>query len=185
VKKTIQTLYKGICTIEEALAMFCLLAATLILCVGAVCRALGNPLTSISEIALCMFAWCVFLGADTAYRRNKLVYVELLIDKAKPQVRRILYCVNYLLVGAFLALFVYESIRLVIHSWVRSWSSLPWLSYGWIALCMPVGCTLMLITTVIQFYQYVIKGNNKISETEQFLEDAKTDENVIAATTDN
>lgn len=183
-KNFFQTLYRGVCMVEEALAMICLIGATLILCTGAVFRALGNPLTSISEISLCMFAWCVFLGADTAYRRNKLVYVELLIDKAKPQIRRLLYLVNYSLIAVFLVLFLYESIRLVIHSWVRSWSSLPWLSYGWIALCMPVGCTLMLITTAIQFYRYVIKGDSKISETEQYLEDAKTDENIISATAD-
>lgn len=183
-KKFFQTLYRGICIAEEALAMICLVGATLILCTGAVCRALGNPLTSISEISLCMFAWCVFLGADTAYRRNKLVYVELLIDKVKPQIRRFLYLVNYSLIAVFLVLFLYESIRLVIHSWVRSWSSLPWLSYGWTALCMPVGCALMLITTAIQFYQYVIKGDSKISETEQYLEDAKTDENIISAIAD-
>ncbi len=183
-KKAIQTLYKSLCTVEETLAMVGLITATVILCIGAVCRAVGSPLTSISEIALCLFAWCVFLGADTAYRRNKLVYVELLIDKASYRARRILYGINYLLIAAFLVLFIYESIRLVMHSWVRTWSSLPWLSYGWIALCMPVGCTLMLITTVIQFYQYVIKGENKLSEAEQYLEDAKADESVIAATTE-
>ena len=77
-KKAIQTLYKSLCTVEETLAMVGLITATVILCIGAVCRAVGSPLTSISEIALCLFAWCVFLGADTAYRRNKLVYVVYL-----------------------------------------------------------------------------------------------------------
>ena len=183
-KKFITGFYNGLCKVEEAIAMFCLISATLILCVGAVCRAVGNPLTSISEIALCMFAWCVFLGADTAYRRNKLVYVEIIIDSVKPKVKRVLFCVCYILIAAFLGLFIYESIRLVGHSWVRSWSSLPGVSYGWIALCMPVGCTLMLITTAIQFHKYVIKGEPKMSDTEQYLEEAKNDENVSAIVLD-
>ena len=59
-KKAIQTLYKSLCTVEETLAMVGLITATVILCIGAVCRAVGSPLTSISEIALCLFAWCVF-----------------------------------------------------------------------------------------------------------------------------
>ena len=49
---------------------------------------------------------------------------------------------------------------------------------------MPVGCTLMLITTAIQFYKYVIKGEPKMSDTEQYLEEAKNDENVSAIVLD-
>ena len=143
----------------------------MILCTGAIFRAVGNPLSSISEISLCLFAWCVFLGADTAYRHNKLVYVELIIDGTSKRIRRALYAVNYALIAAFLGLFIYLSVKLVMHSWVRTWSSIPSISYGWIALCMPVGCGLMLVTTCIQFYKYVIKGNDKQNEEALLLEE--------------
>ena len=170
--KAAKKTYDFVCKIEETLAMICLMGATLILCVGAVARAAGHPLAMINELALCLFAWCVFLGADTAYRRNKLVYVELIIDSVKPKFRRVLYAINYILNGAFLVFFIYESTLLIKHSWVRTWSSIPSLSYGWIALCMPVGCVLLLITTCIQFNKYVIKGEEKVSEESLLIEEA-------------
>jgi len=171
--KLIKRVYSFICNIEETVSMVCLLGATIVLCVGAVCRTFGYPLAMISDIALCLFAWCVFLGADAAYRKNKLVYVELIIDGVNPRVRRILYCINYGITFAFLVFFVTQSVRITAFSWVRKWASIPTLSYGWVALSIPIGCSLMLITTVIQFYKYVIKGEHKVSETEELLTEEK------------
>ncbi|MCI9250636.1 MAG: TRAP transporter small permease [Lachnospiraceae bacterium] len=176
--KWLKAVYGFLCRAEEAAAMICLLGATIILCAGALCRIMGFPLAMISEIALCLFAWCVFLGADAAYRKNKLVYVELVIDGAGPKWKRILYGINYSLIFVFLVFFTIQSWHVVFFSWVRKWASIPILSYGWVALSIPVGCTLMLITTAIQFHSYVIKGEHKVSETESLLmeDDFKTEE---------
>lgn len=161
---------------EEAISMICLMGATVILCLGAISRTLGYPLAMISDISLCLFAWCVFLGADAAYRKNKLVYVELIIDGVSPKLRRILYGINYTFIFVFLVFFVAQSTRLVTFSWVRKWAAIPTLSYGWVALSMPLGCSLMLITTIIQFYKYVIRGESRMSETEKLLvEESETD----------
>lgn len=167
--KWIKTIYNFICRAEETISMVCLMGATIILCIGAICRTLGYPLAMISEIALCLFAWCVFLGADAAYRRNKLVYVELIIDGAGSGFRRILYGINYSLIFMFLIFFLAQSSHVVVFSWVRKWASIPTLSYGWVALSIPIGCGLMLITTGIQFYKYVVKGEHRVSETESLL----------------
>lgn len=178
----IKKIYKSVCTVEEVISIVCLLGATIILCCGAVMRTVNHPLSAINEISLCLFAWCIFLGADVAYRRKKLVFVEVIINRLKGVPQRILYAVNYLITAAFLVIFTIESIKVVQHSWVRTWSSIPTISYGWTALCMPVGCALMLITTCIQFYQYVIKNNKIITEEEKYIaesqQEAGTDSNI-------
>lgn len=150
--------------------MVCLMSATVILCSGALMRTLGRPLSAITEISLCLFAWCIFLGADTAYRKSSLVYVEIIIDRLPNIPRRIFYAVIYVLIAVFLGVFLFQSIKMVQHSWVRTWASLPKISYGWIALCMPVGCGLMLITTCIHFYSVVIMGRLPKKESEAYIQ---------------
>ena len=169
--KGLKKLYGWICSLEETLAIICLLLSTFILCTGAITRRFGRPLAMISEIALCFFAWCVYLGADAAYRKNKLVYVEILIDKVKPGIQRVLYGFIYGMIGVFQITFCIYSIRLVKHSWIRGWSSIPKLSYGWIALSIPVGITLMFVTTCIHFNRYVIHGEKKKSDSDQLIEE--------------
>ncbi len=167
----IKKFYGLICKGEQVVAMITLLSGTLVLCIAAISRNLGYPLATTNEIALFLFAWSIFLGADSAYRKNKLVYVEVLIDKLPHNYRRALFLIIYLLTAAFFALFTYEGICLVKHSWVRSWASLPGMSYGWTALSMPIGCTMMFITTVIQFTKYVIKGEKKPMSSEEYIEE--------------
>lgn len=125
----------------------------------------------ISDISLCLFAWCVFLGADAAYRNNKLVFVELIINEIRPKFRRILYGINYGIIFTFLVFFTAQSIRMASFSWVRKWASIPTLSYGYVALSIPVGCSFMIVTTIIQFYKYVIKGEDKVSESEELTDE--------------
>ena len=163
--------YGFICKAEEIIAMFCLLASTLVLCTGAITRRFGHPLAMISEISLCFFAWCVYLGADVAYRKGKLVYVEVIIDKVNPKVQRVIYAFIYVIIAIFQIVFVVYSIKLVRHSWIRGWASIPKLSYGWIALSIPVGMSLMFISTCIQFYNYVILGKKKKSDLDELTED--------------
>lgn len=169
--KALKKLYTWICTVEETIAIICLLLSTFVLCTGAITRRFGRPLAMISEIALCFFAWCVYLGADAAYRKNKLVYVEILIDRVRPEIQRVLYGIIYSMIGVFQIAFCIYGIKLVKHSWIRGWSSIPKLSYGWIALSIPVGITLMFITTCIQFYRYVVCGEKKKSDSEQLIEE--------------
>ena len=168
--KIFRKIYSILCKAEEVIAMSCLLGATIILCGGALARALGYPLASITEISLCLFAWCIFLGANVAYRKSSLVYVEIIIDRLFPALRRIFYAAIFLIVGGFLCIFIFQSIRLNIHSWIRRWASIPSLSYGWIALSMPVGSVLMLITTCIHFYNLVIKGEEPVKDVNAYLD---------------
>jgi TRAP-type C4-dicarboxylate transport system permease small subunit len=154
----VKKVYAVLCKAETALTAFCLLGATLILCFAAILRTAGHPILYTTELALFLFAWGIFLGADAAYRKNKLVYVEIIIDRIPQVSRRVLYGVNYLLIVLFLVIFMYQSVKLVRLSWIRPWPSIPWLSYGWIALSIPVGSFLLLLTTGIQIYRYVIRG---------------------------
>lgn len=170
-------IHSQFCRAEMAVSAAALVLATLVLCVAAISRTVGYPLGYTTEISLCLFAWCIFLGADVAYRHNKLVYVEIIINKAPKRVRQIMYGVIYILIGAFLCVFLYESIRLTSYSWIRKWTSIPSLSYGWIALSVPFGSLMLLITTCIQFYQYAIKARFPESTAgEEFAEPEKETE---------
>lgn len=158
IKDRIQSVYRLFCKLELTISAAALVLATLILCIAAIFRTAGRPLGYTTEISLCLFAWCIFLGADVAYRHNKLVYVEVVLNKAPKRAKQIIYGIIYLVIAAFLCLFLYESIKLTSYSWIRRWTSIPALSYGWIAMSVPFGSLMLLVTTVIQFYQYAVKA---------------------------
>lgn len=98
--------YKGVCKLERVLCTICLCSCTISLFVGAVMRTLDLPLNYTTDIALFSFAWCIFLGVGAAYREDKLVYVNVMIDRVPQKWRRAINAVTYLVIAVFLAVMV-------------------------------------------------------------------------------
>lgn len=99
--------YKGVCKLERVLCTICLCSCTISLFVGAVMRTLDLPLNYTTDIALFSFAWCIFLGVGAAYREDKLVYVNVMIDRVPQKWRRAINAVTYLVIAVFWRLWFY------------------------------------------------------------------------------
>ncbi|AEJ60670.1 Tripartite ATP-independent periplasmic transporter DctQ component [Spirochaeta thermophila DSM 6578] len=161
----LQKLYK----IEEYAAASLLSAATLLIFVSAVTRTFDLPLNWALDLTLFLFAWSVFLGADVAMRRNNLVNVDLLVARLPVPVQRVCAVVSYILILVFLGALTGYGFWLSYASRARAFQGIPWFSYTWVALSVPVGSILMIITTIRQFRAYLKEARPPAAEDGEVL----------------
>jgi TRAP-type C4-dicarboxylate transport system permease small subunit len=158
-KKVVKDIYKKVCKAEVFLAIIFLLITVFVIFIAAVSRTFGTPINWALDIALLLFTWGVFLGADYAYRENKFVNVDIFFLKLPSQLQNIVEFVMYLVIFAFLITMIYQGWILSIFTWHRSFQGIPFLSYTWVTLSVPICSMLMFVTTTIKFYQkFLDKG---------------------------
>ena len=137
-------IYKQLCRVEEVLAIGCLVAMTVIVFVAAILRAFGHPQNWSLDIALFLIAWGVFLGAEVAYREDKLVKVDILTANLTKKFNEVLE----MIILVFLVALIYYGIRMSIKTWNRTFQGIPGFSYTWVTLSVPVSGVLMCTTNI-------------------------------------
>ncbi|QKV17704.1 TRAP transporter small permease [Oricola thermophila] len=142
--------YRFLTRAEAALAAVLLVLMVVLIFTGGVARMARHPLNWTTDFATCFFAWAAFLAADVAWRNDALMSVTVLTDRLGERVRHWLVCLNYLIICGFLVHVIYSGTRLAILSSSRSFQGIPWISYSWVTMSLPVGATLLLVTTVIK-----------------------------------
>ena len=150
-------IYAYICKGEVYLAAFCFVASCLIIFVAAAARSFDKPINWSMDMSLFLFAWSVFLSADTALRNDKLVNVDILVNRLSAKPRNLITIMNYLLIIAFLVALLAYGIRLSYTTRARAFQGIPGFSYTWVTLSVPVGAALQLVTVGI-------KLKNKLKE---------------------
>jgi TRAP-type C4-dicarboxylate transport system permease small subunit len=109
-----------------------------------------KPVNWSQDFSLFLFAWSVFLAADVALRHDKLVKMELVLLKISEKSARIITIINYLLIVSFLAALTIYGVKLSFISYRRVFQGIPGFSYTWVILCVPVGSSLMIITSILK-----------------------------------
>jgi TRAP-type C4-dicarboxylate transport system permease small subunit len=142
--------YAQLCRLEALVAGVFLVVMVVMIFVGGIARMMAMPLNWTTDVATCLFAWACFLCADVTWRNNGLMAVELVSSRLAPQARRLLTWVNYLIICAFLLYVMGAGLWLSWISRARSFQGIPGVSYSWITLSLPIGATLLLITTVLK-----------------------------------
>lgn len=132
--------------VELRFAQACVVLMTALVLASAVSRTLGTPMNWTIDLALFMLAWAVFVGADVAWRRDRMVSIDLLVDRVPARVRPWVRMLNLLLIAVFLAAVIVTGTSLALDSSDRRFDGLG-LSYTWVTLAVPAGCLLMLVTT--------------------------------------
>ena len=150
--------YNWIGKIEYAVAKYCLLIMTVLVFVSAMSRKFGHPMSWAVDLSTFLFAWAVFLGIDSAMRHGSLVSVDILVTKLSKKNQWMIMCFNNVIICLFLAMMVIYGARLTITTYFRSFSGLPWLSYSWVTVSVPLGCLLMLVTTILKTRNLIKKG---------------------------
>jgi TRAP-type C4-dicarboxylate transport system permease small subunit len=140
--------YAIICKTEMFLAKYTLFALSALVLAAAVARTIRHPMNWAMDAATFLFAWCVFLGGDIAMRENRLFCITLLLDRLPSKSRSAVQIVNWLIVAAFLVFMIGYGIKLSFITRLRTFQGIPGLSYTWVTLSVPVGCALMLVSTV-------------------------------------
>jgi len=152
--------YQLVCRIESVLARITLFSMVILIFSSVIARTIGYPINWSIDFSTFLFAWSCFLSADVAWRENKLMSVDLLVNRFPIKVRNYIQLFNYSILILFLAYFVVFGIFLSITTWDRAFQGIPGFSYTWVTLSIPVSGIMLLITTILKFKDLIIKMKN-------------------------
>ena len=142
--------YRALCRAEAVVAGAFLVAMVLLIFLGGVARLAHMPLNWTTDLATCLFAWACFLCADIAWRNGGLMAIELVTERLPEGTQRAITWINYAIIAAFLAYIIWAGLWLSWVSRARSFQGIPNVSYSWITMSLPVGATLLLVTTIVK-----------------------------------
>ncbi len=139
---------KYITKVEMYTAAACLVVATSITFIAAITRVAGYPINWSIDMALFLWAWCIFFSGDLALRADMLVRFDILIDKLPKKGRKIHITILYLIILAFLIALLIYGLQLAYTSRLRPFQSIPAISYSWVTISLPLGALLMIRTVI-------------------------------------
>ncbi len=152
-----KNLYAYICKGEVFIVKVFLVFFIGLVFIAASTRYLGYPINWSVDIAVCLFAWCTFLGADVAMRNNRLMNIDYFINKLPAKGKNLVEILNLWIILSFLAALIGFGVWLSYTTRFRSFQGIPWFSYTWVTLSVPVGGLLMLITTTLKIREKLNK----------------------------
>jgi len=154
-------LYEYICQGEIFVIKVFLVFMVGLVFIAASTRYLGYPINWSVDMAVCLFAWCTFLGADVAMRNNKLMNIDFLINKLPGKNKNFIEIINLFIILIFLLALIGYGVKLSYTTRFRAFQGIPWFSYTWVTLSVPVAGTLMVISTVLKIREKLAKGEGK------------------------
>ncbi len=134
---------------EELAARVCLAGCSVLVFVAAVSRAFGAPVLWAIDVAMLLFIWCAFLGADAALRANQHIIIDTVVRLFPQRVQRVLLMVHWTIIIVFLAALVVLGTHLTLLNWQRPMGDTE-ISYAFVTAAVPVGSLLMAITAFSQ-----------------------------------
>lgn len=146
----IKKLYARFCDMELVIASLFLAITVGIITFAAILRTFGFPQNWALDIALWLFTWSVFIGADTALRANKMVNVDILFKVFPKKLQKIVQLIIYGIIFVFLIMFIVYGFKLSYITRFRTFQGIPQMSYTWVTLSIPICSVFMIITIVIK-----------------------------------
>jgi TRAP-type transport system small permease protein len=157
-------IYEYICKCEVFVTKVFLVFLVGLVFIAAATRYMGYPINWSVDVAVCLFAWCTFLGGNVAMRNNKLMNIEFMIRKLPAKRKQIVEMINLIIIFIFLVALVVYGLKLSYTTRFRSFQGIPWFSYTWVTLSVPIGSMLMLTTTIIKFSNRLKEYNLRDSD---------------------
>lgn len=150
--------YRTLCRAEAVIAATLLVLMVVLIFAGGVARTLRHPINWTTDFATCAFAWAAFLAADVAWRNGALMSVDLLSARLPLRAQHQLAVINHIIIAGFLVFIAYAGTLLAVVSSARSFQGIPWISYSWVTMSLPVGAALLLLTTVLKLMDLMRPG---------------------------
>lgn len=142
--------YERICKAEVAVAATCFAVSCLLIFSAAIARTVGRPINWSQDLSLFLFAWSVFLSADAAFRSDRLMSVDMIVERLPERARWTIKVAILVVILAFLAAMVFYGVKLTLFSRRRVFQGIPGFSYSWVALSVPVGSLLMMVSATLK-----------------------------------
>ncbi|MFO1281938.1 MAG: TRAP transporter small permease [Burkholderiales bacterium] len=138
---------------EDLAARFCLAGCSALVFVAAISRAAGAPILWAIDIAMLLFIWCSFLGADAALRAKQHIIIDIVVRMFPQRVQRALLIGHWTVMLAFLAALVVLGTQLTLLNVERPMGDTE-ISYAYVTAAVPVGCLLMAFTAARQLVEF-------------------------------
>jgi TRAP-type transport system small permease protein len=138
--------------LEERLAMAFFAGTSIFVLIGAATRTVGSPVIWAVDLAQLSFAWACMLGADLAMKKNAHIEIDIVVRHFPASVRRGLAILWQIAIAAFLAMLVWYGVELTKMNVERVLGDVG-ISYSWVTGAVPVGCFLMLCTTLTRLWR--------------------------------
>lgn len=138
---------------EDVAARVCLAGCSILVFVAAVSRALGSPILWAIDIAMLLFIWCSFLGADAALRAKQHIIIDIVVRMFPQRVQRALLIAHWTVMVAFLATLVVLGTELTMLNVERPMGDTE-ISYAYVTAAVPIGALLMGFTAVRQLVEF-------------------------------
>jgi TRAP-type transport system small permease protein len=137
---------------EERLAMAFFAGTSFFVFVGAVTRTVGMPVIWAVDLAQLAFVWACVLGADLAMKNNAHIEIDIVVRYFPGHIRRKIAIVWLFAIAAFLTMLIWYGTNLTLMNKERELGDVG-ISYSWVTGAIPVGCALMLATTLRRLYR--------------------------------
>lgn len=147
--------YEYICRFEALFVKVLFVFLVALVFIAAFTRYIGYPINWSVDMAQCLFAWCTFLAADIAMRKDKLMKVDFLVAKLSEKYRDIIEYINLFIISVFLTALIVFGVWLSYTTRFRTFQGIPGFSYTWVTLSVPVGGLLMVITTILKIREKI------------------------------
>jgi len=138
---------------EDWLARACLAGCATLVFVAAVSRAMGSPILWAIDIAMLLFIWCSFLGADAALRAKQHIIIDIVVRLFPQKVQRALLIIHWTVMVAFLLTLVGLGTQLTLLNLERPMGDTE-ISYGYVTAAVPIGALLMALTAIRQLVEF-------------------------------
>lgn len=157
----IKKLYSMFCKVELWACALMLASIASLVFFSAILRTFGRPINWAEDISLLLFAWLVFIGGDVVIRENKLISVDMFLNKLPSAWRTALNVLFYIAMLAFLYFMVRYGFQLLMTNRRRMFMSTN-LSYSWCTLSVPVGSILMAVSILIRLVKTIRHGADSL-----------------------
>jgi TRAP-type C4-dicarboxylate transport system permease small subunit len=138
---------------EDVAARACLAGCSILVFVAAVSRALGSPILWAIDVAMLLFIWCSFLGADAALRAKQHIIIDIVVRMFPQRVQRALLIAHWALIVAFLLTLVVLGTELTMLNVERPMGDTD-ISYAYVTAAVPIGSLLMAFTAMRQLVEF-------------------------------
>ena len=145
--------YSAIARAEDVVARVCLAGCAALVFVAAVSRAMGAPVLWAIDIAMLLFIWCAFLGADAALRARQHIIIDIIVRLFPQRVQRALLITHWTVIVVFLLTLVGLGIQLTMLNVQRPMGDTD-ISYAYVTAAVPFGALLMALTAARQLRQF-------------------------------
>lgn len=145
---------RALSKIEIVFVCFGLLLLIVTVFLAAVLRFFGIDMSVSTDLAQLTFAWVTFIGADLAMRQNRHMGVDMLVKRFSLSAQNAILLFNYILITIFLVICIVYGFNLSIVNAARKYNTL-YISYSWATVSCPIGCCLMLITSLKRVFEFL------------------------------